>query len=91
MFTIASLSPLTTIIFCNSVILFCHPTVNVMKSILFAAEDSGMTNSDYALFTYTSVVSSDTFEPWIAYNLTDDEFEYRIQAFYSFKQVYANK
>lgn len=70
-----------------AVVIFCHSSISVLQSYLFAAQDKGMTSGDYAFFTFSDIVSSATFQPWTAFNVTDDDIQYRMQAFYAVKQV----
>lgn len=46
-----------------------------------------MTNGDYALFTISDLATLTTITPWMSYNITDDEFIYKMQAFTAIKQV----
>jgi len=71
-----------------SVAVVCHSAVAIMQRFLFRAQDLDMTNGDYAFFTFTSLyAASATEQPWSRYDLTGEDVQYRLQAFYSLKQV----
>jgi len=59
-----------------------------MGEFLFAAQDAGMMNGDYAFFSYNPPLPS-TYNsaPWMAMNMTGQNVTYRTQAFYAIKQV----
>ena len=65
----------------------CHTTASVIGQFLFAAQDADMTSGDYAFFTFTETVTEEFTQPWTACNLTGQNLTYRLQAFYSLKQV----
>jgi len=71
-----------------SVVIICHVQVTVMIRFMFAAQDQGMTNGDYAFFTYASVANINIVTPWALWNLsTKSVTSHRMQAFNTFKQV----
>ena len=57
-----------------------------MNQLLFTAQDMGMTNGDYVFFTY-ALIAADIVNPWLTYNLSGTELDYRIQASYAVKMV----
>ena len=73
---------------CSFIVVFvCHTTLSVIGQFLFAAQDADMTSGDYAFFTFTETVTEEFTQPWTACNLTGQNLTYRLQAFYSLKQV----
>jgi len=47
-----------------------------------------MTNGDYVFFMYSSLYSSTPVEqPWLEYDIDEQERERRLKAFYAVKQV----
>ena len=86
-----SLSNLVSFVRCfcfRTVIIICHANTAFMQRILFRAQDRQMTTGEYALYTFGTIVTSSTFEPWNGYDFTGEDFQYRIQAFYALKQVH---
>jgi hypothetical protein len=58
-----------------------------MQHFLFRAQDRDMTSGDYAFFTFTDVRTESILTPWLAYNITQHDIDYRLQAFAAVKQV----
>ena len=74
--------------FFRSVAIVCHTSTVVMQRFLFRAQDRGMTNGDYAFFTFSSLYrSSATERPWTWFDMENEDVEQRLKAFYSLKQV----
>ena len=58
-----------------------------MQRILFKAQDRNMTNGDYALIAFSDLMTKATLRPWTNFDMTDENVDYRMQAFGSMKQV----
>ena len=63
----------------------------MIGQFLFAAQDADMASGDYAFFTFSEAVTEEFTQPWTACNLTGQNYTYRLQAFYSLKQVIGSK
>ena len=46
-----------------------------------------MTGGDYVFFTTTGFPTSLNYRPWLGLNMTGQDINYRIKAFYSVKEV----
>jgi uncharacterized membrane-anchored protein len=77
------------VIFFLAVVVFCHTLATAMGRFMFKAQDKGMTDGDYVFFTMASIPVPATKKPWITYNMTGLDFNYRLKALYAMKQVRA--
>jgi len=80
-----------TWVLCVPVVVICHSTQSVMVRFLFAAQDKGMTNGDYAFITFAALPSEATSTPWAAVNISEQNLTYRMKAFNAFKEVSKTK
>lgn len=73
---------------CVTVAIFCHYNTSVMNRLVKVAQDKGMTDGEYAFFTFTDYPSDYTTEPWAEIDVDSiEELESRQKAFYAVKQV----
>ena len=75
---------------CATVVMFCHSERAVFARFLFHAQDSNMTNGDFAFFTFRAMQSRLTDRPWNIYVDDPQDLPRRQQAFYAVKQVRAS-
>ena len=54
---------------------------------MFSAQDNNMTSGDYAFFTTGLPLLILVENPWLVYNLTGQNWNYRKKAMYALKQV----
>ena len=70
-----------------AVIFLCHSVQTVVGRLMFSAQDKNMTGGDYAFFTiaFPQLILNE--KPWLLYNLTGLNWDYRKRALYALKQV----
>ena len=71
----------------RAVVVYCHKQFDVMGRFLFRAQDQGMTDGDFAYFTWRPMRSTKSDQPWKLYAEDSSDLPLRRRAFYAVKQV----
>ena len=54
---------------------------------MFKAQDMNMTNGEYVFWTIVDAPTAATRKPWLGYNMTGQDLNYRMKGLYSRKLV----
>jgi hypothetical protein len=73
--------------FLLSVVSICHFSSIVMGNLMFKAQDMNMTNGEYVFWTIVDAPTAATSKPWLGYNMTGQDVNYRMKGLYSRKLV----